>query len=142
MEFEEYWAFEIFELLGDKDNPEKIENALQLYFKNLDNNIVFREESVLKRILTINFEMIKPEHRHRLLSGFYRPDFLSQLQLWHFRRIRERVKNDGDFFSILDNQINVIMFNSYHYQLLNFYKKDRKDFDLVVLNNRITELET
>ncbi len=77
-----------------------------------------------------------------LLSGFYKDDFLSQLSLWHFRRIRERVKNDPDFFTILDNQINSIMFNSYHYQLLNFYTRDRKDFDLTILNNRIKELST
>lgn len=90
----------------------------------------------------MNFDKINPEHRHRLLSGFYNQEFLSQLSLWYFRRIREKVQNDREFFSILDSQIDKILFNSYHYQLLSFYSKDRKDFDLTILQKRIDDLKT
>jgi hypothetical protein len=141
-EFEQYWAFEIFDFLADKDNQQQIEIGVKLYFENIDNNVRFRDNSVLKRLLTVNFDKINPEHRHRLISGFYNQEFLSQLTLWHYRRIREKVKNDKEFFAILDNQIESILFNSYHYQLLNFYEKDRKDFDLTNLKKRIDELKT
>lgn len=141
-EFEQYWAFEIFDFLADKDNQQQIEIGVKLYFENIDNNVRFRDNSVLKRLLTVNFDKINPEHRHRLISGFYNQEFLSQLTLWHYRRIREKVKNDKEFFAILDDQIESILFNSYHYQLLNFYEKDRKDFDLTNLKKRIDELKT
>lgn len=141
-EFEQYWAFEIFDLLADKDDQGLIEIGVKLYFENIDNKVRFRDNSVLKRLLTVNFDKINPEHRHRLISGFYNQEFLSQLTLWHFRRIREKVKNDKEFFAILDSQIESILFNSYHYQLLNFYEKDRKDFDLTNLKNRLDELKT
>jgi len=141
-DFEQYWAFEIFELLTDKDNQGQIEQAVKLYFDNVDNKVRFRDNSVLKRLLTVNFDKINPEHRHRLISGFYNQEFLSQLTLWHFRRIREKVQNDKEYFAILDGQIDSIMFNSYHYQLLSFYEKDRKDFDLNILRTRIDKLKT
>lgn len=141
-DFEKYWAFEIFDLLQDKDNSVNIEEAVKLYFDNIDSKVKFRDDSVLKRLLTVNFDKINPEHRHRLLSGFYNQEFLSQLSLWHFRRIREKVQNDKEFFAILDGQIDTILFNSYHYQLLSFYSKDRKDFDLTVLQQRIDDLKT
>jgi uncharacterized protein Usg len=141
-DFEQYWAFEIFDFLADKDNQEQIEIGVNLYFENIDNKVRFRDNSVLKRLLTVNFDKINPEHRHRLISGFYNQEFLSQLTLWHFRRIREKVQNDVEFFAILDGQIDTIMFNSYHYQLLSFYEKDRKDFDLTILKKRIDDLRT
>ncbi|MFN8355140.1 MAG: RNA-directed DNA polymerase [Spirosomataceae bacterium] len=141
-DFEKYWAFDIFDLLQDSNNQINIEEAVKLYFDNIDNRIQFRDESVLKRLLTMNFDKINPEHRHRLLSGFYNQEFLSQLSLWYFRRIREKVQNDREFFSILDSQIDKILFNSYHYQLLSFYSKDRKDFDLTILQKRIDDLKT
>lgn len=141
-EFDTYWAFEIFELLDDKENKENVQKAVELYFTNIDKGVNFRNISVLKRLLTINFDLINPELRHKLISGFYNPEFLSQLTLWHYRRIRSKVDNDKDFFNILDGQIDTVLFNSYHYQLLNFYNKDRKDYDLLKLKKRIFELKT
>ena len=139
-EFEIYWAFEIFENLKDIENEEKINAGVEMYFDNIDKGIKFRNTSVLRRILKIDFEFIKPALRHRLLSGFFNPDFLSGLELWHFRKIRVKVNNDDEFFKMLDSLAETIIFNSFLYQLLNFYKKDRAGYDTTGIEKRITDL--
>lgn len=141
-EFDEYWAFEIFDNLTDKDNTTQIEIAVKKYLYNIEKKIKFREASVLKRILSMNFEKIAPEYRHKILAGLFQPEFLATLDLWHFKRIREKVNNDDEFFGILDKQIDIVLFNSFHYHLLNFYSKERKGYDLTAIKNRIEQLKT
>lgn len=140
-EFETYWAFDIFDLLADKENREAINQGVARYFQLLDNNTRFKDSSVLKRLLTINFSLIEPQHRHRLLAGFFDPDFLYGLQLWHFRRIRLAVNNDPDFFQQLDSMIPKALFNSFLFNLRLFYSKDRTSFDLKIIDDRIAELK-
>lgn len=141
-EFQTYWAFEIFDLLKDKDNKENINKGVELYFKNLDSGTRFKDSSVLKRLLTIDFSLIDPKHRHRLISGFFDQDFLYSLQLWHLRRIRIAVANDTDFFNELDKMIPNALFNSFLFNLRLFYSKDRTTFDLTTIDKRIEEINT
>ncbi|MBL0308948.1 MAG: hypothetical protein IPP77_04505 [Bacteroidetes bacterium] len=140
-EFETYWAFEIFDLLRDKENKDAINCGVEKYFQLIDSNTRFKDSSVLKRLLTINFSLIEPKHRHRLISGFLTETFLFGLQLWHFRRIRVAVNNDSEFFGQLDTMIPTALFNSFLFNLRLFYSKDRKEFDLTVIDDRIKELE-
>jgi hypothetical protein len=133
-------AFEIFGLLIDKENRESINQGVARYFQLLDNNTRFKDSSVLKRLLTINFSLIEPQHRHRLIAGFFNPEFLYGLQLWHFRRIRLAVNNDTDFFEQLDSMIPRALFNSFLFNLRLFYSKDRTAFDLKIIDDRILEL--
>lgn len=140
-EFDTYWAFEIFDLLRDKENKEGINQGVEKYFECIDRNNRFKDSSVLKRLLTINFTHIEPKYRHRLISGFFDSDFLFGLQLWHFRRIRLAVNNDNEFFRQLDSMIPTALFNSFLFNLRLFYSKDRKEFDLKIIDDRIKELE-
>jgi hypothetical protein len=139
--FETFWAFEIFDNLKDKENKEEINLGVSKYFNLIDNGIKFKDTSVLKRLLTINFDLIEPKYRHRLLSGFFEKDFLFNMQLWHLRRIRKALSNDIEFFSQLDNMIEKALFNSFLFNLRQFYKKDRKDFDLTIIDKRIEVLK-
>ena len=138
--FDEYWAFTIFDLLMDKEDKIKINTAIGIYFFNKEKGIKFRDDSVLKRILTIDVSLIEPKYKHKLLALFYDLDFLSQLKVWHFKRIREFVNNDNEFFGELDKLINLVMFNSFHYNLLAFYQKERKDYDCKNIEERIEYL--
>src|SRR5690606_30409677 len=97
-EFDTYWAFELFELLKNKTNKTTINSAIEKYFECLDNNVKFRDNSVLKRILSIDNKLIEPKFRHKLIAMFFNPDFLAQLTVWHFKRIREFIDNDAEFF--------------------------------------------
>lgn len=140
-EFNEYWAFDTFDLLKDKTDKTKINKGVKKYFGNLDKGVNFREDSILKRILTIDSTLIEPKYRHRLLSMFYEENFLAQLKVWHLQRIRKYVNNDAEFFQILDDLINIVPFNSFHYNLLAFYKKDRKGHNLDSLIKRIETIK-
>lgn len=140
-EFNTYWAFDIFDLLSDKENMNSINEGIRNYFDLIDGDVRFRDNSVLKRILSMNFDLIEPELRHRLISFFFNPDFLASVGLWHFRRIRAAVNNDNDFFGALDDMIESSLFNSYLFQLRLFYSKDRKDFDLSIIDTRIDEIK-
>lgn len=139
-EFEKYWAFEIFYLLSDTENQEMINNGVEQYFSLLDCGAIFKDSSVLKRILTVNFNLIDTKYRQRLLSGFYDQDFLSGLNLWHFKRIRAAVENDTEFFERLDSMINSALFNSFLFNLRVFYSKEREDFDLKIIDARIEDI--
>ena len=86
-------------------------------------------------------KLIKPKYRHRLIAMFFNPDFLAQLGVWYFKRIREFVNNDDEFFEELDNLVSTVPFNSYHYNLLAFYKKERTGFDCTEIENRIEEIK-
>ncbi len=142
VEFQTYWAFEIFDLLKEKDNEENINKGVELYFKYLDSGIRFKDSSVLKRLLTIDFCLIDPKHRHRLICVFFDQDFLYGLQLWHLKRIRTAVANDTDFFNELDKLIPNALFNSFLFNLRLFYSKDRTEFDLKIIDKRIEEINT
>ncbi|VXB37654.1 Reverse transcriptase (RNA-dependent DNA polymerase) [Flavobacterium sp. 9R] len=140
-EFDFYWSFEIFELLKSKNNKRKINSAIEKYFENLDRNLKFRDNSVLKRILSIDSKFIELKFKHRLISMFFNPDFLAQLTVWHFKRIREFISNDNDFFQELDKMVYTVPFNSYHYNLLAFYKIERPDYNCSVIEKRIEEIK-
>ena len=140
--FEVYWAFEIFDLLQDKEDRVKINEAIKKYFELIDRDIRFRDYSVLKRFLSINVELINPEYKHKILSIFYNIDLLSTLDLWHYRRIRQLANNDDEFFGLLDSLVPTALFNSFHFQLLRFYRKDRNGEKIKEIINRINELKT
>lgn len=140
--FEQYWAFEIFDLLQDKEDGDKINEAIKRYFDLKESNVRFRDYSVLKRFLSINLDLIKPEYKHKILAVYYNIDVLSTLDLWHFRRIRQLANNDNAFFELLDSLIPTSLFNSYHFQLLRFYKKDRDNERVEEILKRLKELKT
>jgi len=140
-EFNQYWVFDLFELLKDKENKEKINKGIESFFDNLDKKIKFRENSILKRILSVDSKKIHPKFRHRLIAMFFNPDFLAQLSMWHFKRIRAFVDNDEEFFTELDKLIELVPFNSYHYNLMAFYRKERKDFDFDIIEKRIDKIK-
>jgi hypothetical protein len=141
-EFERYWAYEIFDLLQDKENKGNIDWGVKRYFEYKEEGVNFRESSVLKRLLTININLIDQVYKQKLLSIFYKEDVLPNLDLWHFRRIRQLANDDHEFFKKLDDLIPKVLFNAYHYQLLRFYQKDRDGFDTKIILNRINEIKT
>ncbi len=141
-DFDKYWAFDVFSLFKDKENKDSVNNGVDIFFKNIESNVRFRECSVLKRILSVNPELIKAEQRHKILAIFYNIDVLSSLGLWHFRKIRIMANNDNEFFDALDSLIPSALFNSYLFQLLAFYKKDRDSTNVDVIIERIEELKS
>jgi hypothetical protein len=140
-DFNEYWSFEIYDLLKNENDSDNINKAVKKYLQNIENKVLFRESSVLKRLLRVDFKYIMPEYRHQLLSMFFNPEFLSELNFWLFSKIREKINSDVELYCILDDLIDKVLFNGYHYNLLAFYKKYRPTNDNQRLINRIAQLK-
>ena len=71
-----YRAFEIFELLDDSKDVNKVNQGIELYFRWLDDKVRFRHDSVLRRIVSVGLSIVKPHLKHKLMSALYEPRFL------------------------------------------------------------------
>jgi hypothetical protein len=139
--FYKYWAFEIFELLDEPKDIDKVNRGIELYFQWLENKVSFRHDSVLRRIVSVGISIVKPHLKHKLMSALYEPKFLIAQDYWLFNNVAKCLPDRADLFNILDDQIPKVRFSSFHYTLLKFYKKYRKvDFPETEITKRIDEL--
>lgn len=140
-DFYKYWAFEIFELLDDSQNIDKVNQGIELYFKWLDSKVCFRHDSVLRRIVSVGLSIVKPHLKYRLMSALYEPKFLIAQDYWLLSKVAQCLPDRTDLFNTLDEQISKVRFSSFHYTLLKFYQKYRKTgFPEVEIIKRIDEL--
>ena len=98
---------------------------------------------VLNRLLSFRLDLIEPSLRYNIKSKLFDKEYLSTGNFWIFQRIYKILseKEKDDFFTVLDELINDVNFNSFHYNLMKFYKKVRRDFDLNILKQRINVLK-
>lgn len=140
-EFYKYWAFEIFELLDESKNVNKVNHAIELYFKWLNEKTHFRHDSVLRRIVSVGLSLAKPHLKHKLMSSIYEPKFLIAQDYWLLNKVAQCLPDRTDLFTTLDEQIPTVRFSSFHYTLLKFYKRYRKsEFPEAEIIKRIEEL--
>ena len=140
-EFYKYWAFEIFELLDDPKDANKINQGIELYFKWLDDRVCFRRDSVLRRVVSVGLSTAKPHLKHKLMSALYEPKFLIAQDYWLLNKVAQCLPDRTDLFNILDEQIPKVRFSSFYYTLLKFYKRYRKGgFPETEIIKRIDEL--
>ena len=100
---------------------------------------------MLRRIITIlatkNSNYINTNYKDRLFDELLSDENLSISNKLYLNKIYKIMCNEGkekDFFTKLDELVKDINFNSYHYNLLGFYKKiKRKDFDETLLVREI-----
>lgn len=143
-EFLKYWSFDIFELLDNSTDKESVNKTVTIYFERLESGVSFREMSVLRRLLgavKANFEIIDVHLRYKLIARFLEPSSLVQQDYWFLDKLATILQDKSDLFSVLDAQISRVLFSSYHYTLLKFYKKWRPDFPMDILYKRIDEIK-
>ena len=144
-EFEIYWSFDIFQILSEenKENKVEIEKAVNIYLKRSNSEKRIKSEMVLNRLLSFRLDLIEPSLRYNIKSKLFDKEYLSTGNFWIFQRIYKILseKEKDDFFTVLDELINDVNFNSFHYNLMKFYKKVRRDFDLNILKQRINVLK-
>ncbi|WP_158666940.1 reverse transcriptase domain-containing protein [Leptospira venezuelensis] len=140
-EFNDYWAFDIFDLLADKENEELINKGIEIYYKRKDDEVEFRSFSVLKKIVSLDFDKILPHLKYRVLSELFNQEFLSNSDYWMLSKIYKNVgANDRrNLLEILDSLIPKIHFNSYHYNLIVFYQKNNLNFNEKKVRSFISE---
>lgn len=139
--YNSYWAFDIFDKLGDKNNKADIESAIYAYKTNIDNKVYFRKDSVLARILNCNFHIIDITRKQYILAQVLHDEFLMNCEEFPLRRLYD-ILNENDKLLLkekLENLIDVVYFNKYHYVLLKV--SDLFKFDENRLKLKIDELK-
>jgi hypothetical protein len=140
--FNKYWAFQIFELFRDKADKNKINEGIKLFLKWKEENINFREYSVLKKIIGLDFKLIEASSKHKILSILLEKEFISDLDWWRFNKIYNQL--DGadkkDFLNILNELVDEVQFNSFHYNLRKFYQKNKLPYDKKRIYDKIKKL--
>ncbi|MCX6756288.1 MAG: reverse transcriptase domain-containing protein [Candidatus Nomurabacteria bacterium] len=119
-EYNRYWAFDIFNKLGDKNSKFDIESAIEDYKFNLENNINFRKDSVLARILNCNLQIIDITKKQYILAQVLNDDFLVNCEEFALKRLYY-ILSESDKILLkekLESLIDVTYFNKYHYVLL------------------------
>ena len=136
-----YRAFEIFELLDDSKDVNKVNQGIELYFRWLDDRVRFRHDSVLRRIVSVGLSIVKPHLKHKLMSALHEPKFLIAQDYWLLNKVAQCLSERTELFNTLDEQIPKVRFSSFHYTLLKFYKRYRKTgFPETEIIRRIEEL--
>ncbi len=140
--YNNYWSFDIFDLLEGKEK-EKVNRGVIIFLDRISRGINFRKDSVLKRILGLDFNDITPAHRYKIFSIVYEKDFICRadyIVLCNiYRNIDENKKEE--FLIILDDLIDSIIYNSFHYNLIKFYNINKIDYDREKLHARIKILK-
>lgn len=141
-EYNKYWAFEIFELLEDKDNKENINKAIKTYREYTRSKIKFKNDSVLKRILSMNFELITKNNKKYLFSEYINENFLSRKEAWVYCKIYEKLSAEEKkkFIEYLISLVDKIHFNYFHYNLMIFFDTYGIKYDSDHVNDIIKKL--
>lgn len=144
-DFQIYQAFEILSLLDDEKSKDDFNDAVSMYFQNKDTGKEFRSDRVIRRIISIlsnkGNDFLNANHKERLFNELLNDDILSVSNEYYFKNVHKIMKQEGmekEYFDKLDSLATYINFNSFHYQLLRFYKKNRKkNFDETFLVKEI-----
>lgn len=76
-DFDYYWAFNIFDKLGDSEDKKEVTEGIKMYSKCRNNkNKRFRQDSVLNRILNCNLRNIDITYKYSILQEVMSDDFL------------------------------------------------------------------
>jgi hypothetical protein len=122
-DWEYYWLFKLFNLLGNPNDITKIEKSIDILITL--NKTKCRYDSVLKRILNCKVENVSLARKIAFLSLVVQDDFIincdSRLIVRIYKLLGTREK--GKFLKELNRLLNVARFNSFHYNLLRAKKQ-------------------
>lgn len=121
-EFDYYWAFEIFDLLGNKKDFKSIAKAGKMYVSR--NKEKFRFASVLSRLLTCNLNGIKGKTRKIIISELLDKKFLATSEAREIKKIYDLLdkKQQRLLLRKLKDLVNETNFNSFHYNMIKLSK--------------------
>ena len=139
-EYSDYWAFEIFDKLGDPDNIADIEDAIDMYRKFIEGKIKFKEDSVLKRIINCNIMKLGISKKQYIMARLLDDNFLQNIEEYPLRRVYSFLEKSDRIIlkSKLEELIPIVLFNKFHFVLLK--TNDIFKFNTSLLYARINEL--
>ena len=146
-QYQDYQAFEILALLDGECSAENLNQAMNLYFSYIAANKEFRKDRVIRRFISVLSKKqngcISDEYKDKIFIELLNKETLSTSNVYYLQRVYNIMKNEKkeqEFIKRLDDLISEVNFNSFHYELLGFYKKiKRTDFDNKILINAINK---
>lgn len=128
-ELEKYRSFQIFDILKTltkEDLKQKLNDFAEKTFAiSKPQELKNRGYPLLKRLLTFDFNLLKPEYRAQLLGRIMNEDFIFSSKGYTLSRIyiglRKEEKND--FINFIKNCSNKSTHNAFHYELIAFGEK-------------------
>ncbi len=128
-EFSYFWSFDIFKLLGNKNNKKTIESAYSLFKARKAKDIQFKSDAVLKRLLSCNLRCISRNVREEILEMVNRKEFLINVKDYYLKRIYEFMPRNKKsiFLKYLNNLSDEILFNEFHLRVMKFFREKRID---------------
>jgi len=140
-EFNEYWAFDIMNFL-DNNTEESVNMAIDIFIKSIKSNKNFRSDIVLRRIVNNHMQSLKLEYKFEILKEITSKNFITTNNIYYMNKTYEILNEDEKkkYLKTLDE----IFFESYYnvdlYEILNFYKKNKIQYDEAKYLKRINEL--
>lgn len=134
-----YWSFDIFDLLTDENDKQKIQIAWIKYKERLDKNILFRPDTVLKRFLSCNLFKVDKLTRVEILSESNKKEFITSVNEYYLKQIYRftELKNGKNYICLLNKLSDEVLYNQYHLRVLKFAKENKINFKSFtkVINN-------
>lgn len=126
-EFCKYWSFDIFKLLTDPNDTNKIQQAWTVYKDKLRTGVKFKPETVLKRILSCNLNQLPIAIKDEILNESTKKDFIISINEYYLKRIY--MFTDKSEKSILIGYLNKlsndVLFNQYHLRIIKFAQENK-----------------
>ncbi len=140
-EWNYYWCFNIFNLLSNKQDSDKINTAVKYTLKL--NKEKCRYNSVLKLILSCNMKKISLFLRIKIFSEILTDEFVLNSDARILKKIYDSLDNNlkKEFINKLDDLVDTAIFNSFHYELLRAKKSGVPIKSLAKIKSRIKELK-
>ncbi|PIT97136.1 hypothetical protein COT77_03085 [Candidatus Berkelbacteria bacterium CG10_big_fil_rev_8_21_14_0_10_41_12] len=125
--FYKYWSFDIFKLLIDANNANRIQQAWTLYKDRLRNGVKFKPETVLKRILSCNLSQLPIAIKNEIFNESIQKDFLISINEYYLKRIYMFTDNPKKsmFLQHLNKLSNDVLFNQYHLRVMKFARENK-----------------
>lgn len=144
-QFTKYWAYEIYELLDDKDNREKVKEGVTLFIENLANGRDdFRWWAVLARIITCGIHDLPLAQKHKIAEECTRNDFLIEQSSRELSSIGDLMSdNERELYKDeLLEMSRTARFNGFIYELIDLQRKKNifSEDELTTLRLRLSEM--
>lgn len=137
-ELETYYAYEIINDIADNE----YDIAANKFFKLKVDNINFREDIILKRILTSDLNNYSEENKEGILRIVRDDTFLLNNGLFYIKKVYGYIADSEKdiFIEKLIYLLNTTYYNQFHYSVLKFADEYKLDFLKEIAITRIRDI--
>lgn len=137
-ELETYYGYEII----DDILEERYDMAAAKFFKLREKNIKFREDIILKKLLTSGLNNYSKENEEKILSIVKTDNFLLNNGVFYLKKVYEYLSNGekNSFIERLKFLLQTTYYNEFHYSVLKFAKEYKLDNLEEIANDAIKNI--